>query len=342
MVIGRCHQLKPRQTPAILRWFVMKISQLGEFGLIDLLAKYAPVSKTVIKGIGDDAAVLPYTKDKYLLLTTDMLAQEEHFTLRMPPRLIGHKALGSNISDIAAMGGLPTFAVVSIGIPKDLSVRFIEEVYRGIQATARDFNVSIVGGDTIKMDKIVINVALLGEVEKKYLVTREGAKAGDWIFVTGPLGGSLASGRHLNFTPRLAQGRFLVENFKPSAMIDISDGLAGDLNHILRTSRVGARLDRAVIPRNKGVSISQALGDGEDFELLFTLAETNARKLMDWQAAQKVFYFYPVGTITADTKERIYAKGFTHFLEVPKKPSYLPNLLPGGSKPEISSYCRAN
>ena len=200
-----------------------------------------------------------------------------------------------------------------IGVPKNLPVRFIEEVYKGIQVTAKDFNVSIVGGDTIKTDKIVINVALLGEVEKKYLVTRDGAKAGDWIFVTGPLGGSLTSGRHLNFTPRLAQGRFLVENFKPSAMIDISDGLAGDLNHILKASRVGARLDHASIPRHKGVSLSQALGDGEDFELLFTLAPNKARKLMDWQAAQKVFYFYPVGTITADTKERIYAKSFTHF-----------------------------
>ena len=289
------------------------ISQLGEFGLIDALKKLAPLSKTVIKGIGDDAAVLPYTKDKYLLLTTDMLAQDEHFTRPMPPRWIGHKALACSISDIAAMGGMPTFAVVSIGVPKNLPVRFIEDVYRGMRATARDFNVSIVGGDTIKTDKMIINVALLGWVEKKYLVTRDGARAGDWIFVTGPLGGSLASGRHLSFTPRLAQGRFLVENFKPNAMIDISDGLAGDLNHILRTSGVGARLGHDLIPRHQGVSLSQALGDGEDFELLFTLTGRSAQKLMDWQATQKVFYFYPVGTITANPKEKIYAKSFTHF-----------------------------
>ncbi len=128
-------------------------------------------------------------------------------------------------------------------------MRFIKEVYKGIQRTARDFNVSIVGGDTIKTDKIVINVALLGLVEKKNLITRDGAKAGDWIFVTGPLGGSLKSGRHLNFVPRLAQARFLVENFKPSAMMDISDGLSGDLNHILKASRVGARLDLCVYPQ---------------------------------------------------------------------------------------------
>src|SRR5579863_8453611 len=110
----------------------MKISQLGEFGLIEVLKKYAPVSKAVVKGIGDDAAVLPYSKSEYLLLTTDMLSEDTHFTRRMPPQAIGHKALACSISDIAAMGGCPTFAVVSIGIPKDLSVRFIKDVYKGM------------------------------------------------------------------------------------------------------------------------------------------------------------------------------------------------------------------
>jgi thiamine-monophosphate kinase len=314
----------------------MKISQLGEFGLIDALKKFAPVSKAVIKGIGDDAAVLPYNKSKYLLLTTDMLSEGVHFTRRMPPQGIGHKALASNISDIAAMGGCPTFGVVSIGIPKDLSVHFIKEVYKGIQRTARAFNISIVGGDTIKSDKIVINVALLGLVEKRNLITRDGAGPGDRIFVTGPLGGSLKSGRHLNFLPRLAQARFLVENFKPNAMMDISDGLSGDLNHILKASRVGAHLDYDSIPRPGKVSLSQALNDGEDFELLFTLSPIKARSLMDWQAKNMVvmpdthscssfpnasvgnpnknlFNFYPIGTITANAKEKIDSKSFTHF-----------------------------
>ena len=184
---------------------------------------------------------------------------------------------------------------------------------KGCERVAQAFNVSIVGGDTIKTDKIVINIALLGLVEKKYLITRDGAKPGDWIFVTGPLGGSFKSGRHLNFTPRVPQARFLVENFKPNAMMDISDGLSGDLNHILKASKVGARLDHASIPRHKGASLSQALNDGEDFELLFTLSPIKARSLMDWQAKQKSFYFYPIGTITADVKEKINSKSFTHF-----------------------------
>jgi thiamine-monophosphate kinase len=296
----------------------MNISQLGEFGLIDIFKVYAPVSNAVIKGIGDDAAVLPFSKDQYLLLTTDMLAEDTHFTRRMPPQLIGHKALACNISDIAAMGGWPTFAVISIGIPKNLPVRFIEDVYKGIQITAQDFNVSIVGGDTIKTDKIVINLALLGLVEKRNLITREGAKAGDSIFVTGPLGGSFKSGRHLSFSPRLAQARFLVENFRPSAMMDISDGLSGDLNHILKASKVGASLDHASIPRHKGASLSQALNDGEDFELLFTLSAQKARSLMDWQARHKSFYFYPIGRITSDVKAKINAKSFTHFSQQKK------------------------
>ena len=291
----------------------MKISKLGEFGLIDVLKKFAPVSRQVIKGIGDDAAVLPFSRTKYLLLTTDMLSEDTHFTRQMPPEGIGHKALACNISDIAAMGGYPTFAVISIGVPKSLSVRFIEKVYKGMQRTSKAFNVSIVGGDTIKTDKIVINVALLGLVEKKNLITRDGTGPGDWIFVTGALGGSFKSGRHLDFTPRLAQARFLVEKFRPSAMMDISDGLSGDLNHILKASRVGARLDHASIPRNKGVSLSQALNDGEDFELLFTMSSLKARKLMDWQAKVKLFYFYPIGTITSNVKEKISAKSFTHF-----------------------------
>jgi len=291
----------------------MKISQLGEFGLINALKKYAPISKEIIKGIGDDAAVLPYNKNEYLLLTTDMLAEDTHFTRRMPPQAIGHKALACNISDIAAMGGNPSFAVISIGIPKNLPVQFIKDIYKGINQLAVQFNVSIVGGDTIKTDKIVINIALLGVVEKILLVTRDGAKPKDLIFVTGLLGNSFKSGRHLNFVPRLAQARFLVEKFKPSAMMDISDGLAGDLNHILKASQVGARLDLDSIPKNKGANLSQALNDGEDFELLFTLSPNKARSLMDWQVQQKSFYFYPIGVITNDVKEKINAQSFTHF-----------------------------
>lgn len=281
--------------------------------MIDLISKQIRLTKSVIKGIGDDTAVLPLSKDKYQLLTTDMLAENVHFTRRMKASDVGHKALACNISDIAAMGGRPTFAVVSIGLPNGLSAAYVKELYQGMQQLATRYKVSIVGGDTIKSDQIVINVALLGEVSKKDLVTRDGAKSGDWIFVTGALGGSLKSHHHLHFEPCVAQSQFLVKKFKPSAMMDISDGLAGDLNHLLKASKVGADLWYQDIPLNQGCSLAQALSDGEDFELLFTLSDARSAKLLDWQTKNKQWYFYPVGRITADPTQLVKVKGFTHF-----------------------------
>ncbi len=291
----------------------MNVSDLGEFGLIDRMRKYAPMTSSVVKGIGDDTAVLRYTKDKYLLFTTDMLVEGTHFTRRMGAAGIGHKALACSISDIAAMGGVATHAVVSLGVTPKMPARFVEDIYKGMAALAKRFGVSIVGGDTVRSDKVVINVALLGEVAKKYLVTRDKAKPGDWIFVTGTLGRSLVTGKHLNFTPRLKEARFLVKNFKPSAMIDISDGLAGDLNHILRASKVGGRLWDNAVPLTKGAALAQALTDGEDFELLFTLKESDAMRLLKWQNKRRSWFFYPIGEITKDPRQMIKAKGYTHF-----------------------------
>lgn len=291
----------------------MNVSKLGEFGLINLIKKIVPVSKDVVKGIGDDTAVLPLTKKSYLLFTTDMFAEDVHFTRKDKACLIGHKALACNISDIVSMGGMPTHALVSLGLPKTCSIDFVKELYQGLGQLARQFGVSIVGGDTIKSEKTIINVALLGEVKRKNLVTRAGAEAGDIIFVSGPLGGSLSSGRHLTFTPRLAQAQFLVNQFKPTSMMDISDGLGGDLNHILEQSKVGAKLWEEAIPRNKNVTLNQAMNDGEDFELLFTLSPRTAKRLQDWQERQKAFYFYPIGQITSNRKQRQNGKSFTHF-----------------------------
>lgn len=291
----------------------MNVSDLGEFGLIEKIRKYAPMTSSVVKGIGDDTAVLRYTKDKYLLFTTDMLVEGTHFKRHMGAAGIGHKALACSISDIAAMGGVPTHAIVSLGVAPKMPVRFVEDIYKGMAVLAKRFGISIAGGDTVRSDKVVINVALLGEVEKEYLVTRGGAKPGDWIFVTGPLGRSLATGKHLNFIPRLKEAWFLVKNFKPSAMIDISDGLAGDLNHILKAGRVGARLWDNAVPLTKSATLTQALTDGEDFELLFTIKESQAMRLLKWQNKRRSWFFYPIGEIIADRKSLIKDKSYTHF-----------------------------
>lgn len=289
------------------------VKQLGEFELIDALSKILKKDKRVVEGIGDDTAVLAYDARKYQLFTTDMLVEDVHFTRRMRPEAVGHKALACNISDIASMGGFPSFAVVSVGLPKTASVSYVKDLYKGMELLARRFKVRIVGGDTVKSDKIIINVALLGEVLKKNLVTRSGGRPGDWVFVTGYLGGSFTSGKHLTFMPRLMQAQFLVRHFKPSSMMDISDGLAGDLDHILKASGVGVELWMDKIPCNKGASLRQALSDGEDFELLFTISAVKAKRLLDWQARHKQWYFYPVGRIVKDRRKKIDIKGFTHF-----------------------------
>lgn len=297
------------------------LSSLGEFGLINVLARNLPVSGEVIVGIGDDTAVMKCGSKKYMLLTTDMIAEDAHFKRSDSPVLIGQKAMSCNISDVAAMGGVPKFAVISIGLPKGLSVEYVAKIYQGLEKRAREFGVMIVGGDTIKLDKVIINVALTGEVEKKSLVKRSGAKKGDWIFVTGPIGKSFGSGHHLSFKPRLKESRYLAQHFQPSAMIDVSDGLAPDLGHILEASQVGARLKEGKIPRRHQASLKEALYDGEDFELLFTLSPKNTEKFL---RTKKPFPFYHIGEITErkgkimlldknlQVKE-IQPKGFEHF-----------------------------
>lgn len=297
------------------------LSQLGEFGLIDLLKKYHGSRINVIKGIGDDTAVVPLDAKRYLLLTTDMIMEGVHFKRNAPPRLIGRKALACSMSDIAAMGGIPKYALVSLGVPGDLSMRFVCAIYEGMHRLARQFHVAVVGGDTVRSSKIIINVSLIGEVKKQEVVYRQGAQEKDQVFVTGRLGRSLQSGWHFKFVPRLRESRYLVTHFKPSAMIDISDGLAADLGHILKESGAGAVLWEERIPRRKGAGLKNALSDGEDFELLFTLAPGRAAALSKCGAP---FRFYPVGEIVAEgrglllldpkgTYRKISAQGYTHF-----------------------------
>ena len=300
-----------------------KLSHLGEFGLIETLKKFQNLLPRVVKGIGDDAAVLKVRGGRYLLFTTDMLVQDVHFSLRMRARDVGHKALACNLSDIAAMGGEPVFAVVSLGVPGNISARYVKDLYAGMWAVARTYGVSIVGGDTVRSEKVVVNIALLGEVEKRKLVRRQGARTGDWIFVSGPLGGSLRSGRHLKFTPRVREARFLVENFKPSAMMDLSDGLAGDLAHILKASCVGALIEEKLIPCHRGVSVRKALTDGEDFELLFTMPSARAKKLLEYECPGRI-RFYPIGVVRSRREgfclvkangevEPVEVQGYRHF-----------------------------
>ena len=259
----------------------MKLKNLGEAGFIERLAKNFKRGRDVVKGIGDDCAVIKISRKKYLLITIDMLLEDIDFKLKAAtPYQIGWKSLACGLSDIASMGGIARYAVVSLGLPGRLSVEFIDELYRGIKTLARKFDVEIVGGDTNSSKKLVIDVALLGFTEPDKVALRSGARPGDIICVTGTLGGSYKSKRHLTFTPRLKEARYLVDNFKITSMIDISDGLSTDLNHIAKESGVGACIYEELIPVSKDAeSVNAALNEGEDFELLFTLPLREARRL---------------------------------------------------------------
>lgn len=309
---------------------------MNEFELIARLTRALPTNKSVVVGPGDDCAVLDFgLPDKLLLLKTDAVVQDIHFAAGTPPEKIGHKALGRCLSDVAAMAGIPSAAVITLALPREFEPKFVESLYAGLNTLARRHEVAIVGGETTtNPERILVSVAVLGTVPRGKAVLRSGAEAGDAIFVTGELGGSL-TGKHLQFEPRLVEAQWLVQRFSLHAMIDISDGLAGDLRHVLKASRVGAELLATSIPISKEARrlarsesaakppLLAALTDGEDFELLFTVASRDAVPLLD--AWKKRFPGLPVtcigkitagDTITIRDKQGVRpltAHGYVHF-----------------------------
>lgn len=267
---------------------------MNEFELIHRLTHNLPTNESVVVGAGDDCAVLE-TGDPHrqLLFKTDAVVEGVHFTHDAPPEKIGRKALARGLSDIAAMAGTPTAALVTLALPPKFEPVFVEQIYLGLNTLARQHGVAIVGGETTtNPERILISIALVGFVPRGKALLRSGAKAGDAIFVTGELGGS-SSGHHLDFEPRLTEARWLAEHFPIHALMDLSDGLAGDLRHILAASKVGAELLKRAVPISRAAkAISKkgdaakpafvaALTDGEDFELLFTVAGRQAVPLLD-------------------------------------------------------------
>jgi len=258
----------------------MRISDIGEFGLIKRFQKKIKTDSSVIKGSGDDCAALKLDKHNYQLFTTDMIIEGIDFKKNDNLKLVGRKALAISISDIAACAGLPKHAVIALGLPGNMQVNQIDLLVEGIFDLAKEFKINIVGGDISASDKLIINVSMLGIVEKNKLCLRQGAKAGDIIMVTGEFGGSIKE-KHLEFNPRLKESRFLADNFKINAMIDVSDGLIQDLGHILEQSAVGAVLYESLIPLSKAAEgLEDALCSGEEFELLFTASRGQANKII--------------------------------------------------------------
>ncbi|MFH0840330.1 MAG: thiamine-phosphate kinase [Candidatus Omnitrophota bacterium] len=284
---------------------------------IQKLAKW----KRAVLGIGDDCAVINHTKDKYLLLTIDMLIEGVHFDLENAgPKRVGRKALAVSLSDIAAMGGVPKYCLVSVGLPPNMPVKVVDDFYAGFLKLAKEYGVELIGGDTNRAERFICDVCVVGEVEKRRLVKRSGAKIGDNIYVTGRLGGSIKS-KQYDFIPRLKEARLLVRNFKINAMIDISDGLSSDLRHIAESSNSGALIYEKDIPVSKDSSLKGALTDGEDFELLFTTPGDISEKILSKKlgvAVKKIGEIRPkkesVNIIYKSTEKReLKPTGFRHF-----------------------------
>ena len=248
------------------------VSALGEEKLIATIRRWlGPASPRAPFGIGDDCAVVPGSRAAQLL-TVDPVIYGEHFNDSVPPRAAGEKLFKRNLSDIAAMGGRPRAAVVALALDDKVKLAWLEPFYCGLAAVSRRYRVPIVGGDIAHhRGGIVATLALVGEASGKRVVTRTGARLGDWIFVTGSLGNSLRSGHHWKFTPRLAEGQWLARQREVRAMIDVSDGLAKDLRALTPRGAVPA-LDASALPLRAGADVRAALTDGEDYELVFAFA----------------------------------------------------------------------
>ena len=321
----------------------------SEFEFIEILRRRYNLSK-----IGDDCAILPKDSKTDLVITTDLLVEDVDFKIEWSkPEFLGHKALAVSLSDVAAMGAKPVWAMLSIGIPKNVwKTDFVEKFYQGWFALAKKFDVELVGGDISKTpDKIVIDSIVAGEVKRGKAIVRSGAKVGDLIFVSGELGGAavglrlLESGirynsnaktwqknlllKQLQPSPKLSDGEFLRDNNLATSMIDLSDGLSGDLAHICSASKVGAKVYADQIPFHKNLSsaassfdekLEFALNGGEDFELLFTV---NPKKYFQSENELKKRSFFQVGEVTVNIEmielifceksEILQPKGFQHF-----------------------------
>jgi thiamine-monophosphate kinase len=302
--------------------FAIRNSFMNEFDFIDRLRARVESRESpsgLLRGIGDDAAVLKQFSGRDMLLTSDLLVEDIDFRREATsPRLLGHKALAVSLSDIAAMGARPRATLVSLGVPQDVwDSDFTAEFYEGFLALADRYDVQLIGGDLSRTTgKIVIDSIVMGECASGQAILRAGARAGDHLFVTGSLGGSAAALRllerglhakrnhseedesdsieqlllrHQRPEPRVGWGLVLGEEGLASAMIDISDGLSSDIHHLCSESAVGARIESARLPINPHVTalcgrraldpLMLALHGGEDFELLFSVPPENLSRL---------------------------------------------------------------
>ena len=312
----------------------MKLKDLGEFGFIERIRKGCLVrEKDVIRGIGDDCSVFSVSGEVATLLTTDILVERVHFLLSaISPYQLGRKAMAVNISDIAAMGGTPREAAISIAVPDKLELAFLDSLYAGMKSLAEEFEVNILGGDTASSpEQLVVNVALVGEARVEEILYRSGARVGDVIFLTGPVGSSAAGldillkgrefeggeeliGQHHDPYPQVKAGRIIARMKVANSLIDVSDGVAADLGHICSESKLGAVIEEEMIPTTEGFrrycrSFNEdashlSLHVGEDYVLLGTVPtkwEADLRETLRSHDCD----FFPIGKTVAEAGLRL-------------------------------------
>jgi len=227
-------------------------------------------------GVGDDAAVVKSPGlDFDVVYTTDAVVESVHFLPGTEPRRIGHKMVGRLLSDLAAMGAEPDHILLNLVVPAGCPAISLEQIYEGAEQLAKAFGASIVGGDTMKSTPLALHGFASGRLPAGSALLRSGAKPGDRLYVTGRLGGSMI-GKHLDFTPRVAEGIWLRKSGWVTAMMDISDGLSMDLPRMCAKSGVGACVNADDVPVTKDTDLNHALCDGEDYELLFTVKPEQA------------------------------------------------------------------
>ncbi len=295
----------------------MKLHEMGEDRLIAQLVAPLQARTGVITGPGDDCAVVASPgANQLLLLKTDCVVERVHFRPNEKPAAVGWKAMMRTLSDFAAMSGLPRYALVTLVAPPEREAQWVKQLYRGLERAAARFEVAIVGGETSATPgPLVLSISAVGTVEKKRCVRRTGGKPGDILFVTGRLGGA-GKGRHLKFVARIDESRWLTENFRIHAMMDLSDGLGADLPRLARASGVGFEIDEQALPRTRGCSIKEAINDGEDYELLFALAPSEEASLQSkWREEFPRLSLTRIGRLNPQSAIRNpqFGHGYLHF-----------------------------
>jgi len=294
---------------------------MDEFGWIEWIKKKAGKAPSGWVGIGDDAAVIPSGSARNWILSTDTIVEGIDFDRRVTPAQAGRKALAINLSDMAAMGAAPQAFLMTLGIPSSWKRdKKLKLFLKGLFNLAKEYRVVCVGGDMTSARQFFCGITVWGKPAGKKAILRSEARPGDLILVTGALGGSIKQ-KHFSFTPRVREGQWLAQRGYPNAMMDVSDGLAQDLSHLLRASHVSAHLNLECVPLARHArNLTSALSDGEDFELLVTVSRNKIAKLLsEWK---KSFPKTPLNLIGSVHRG---SSGIQYYLNGKKQISFRPH-----------------